>query len=45
MKAGYPSAPALPHHMADLFDLDERYEVIDNDMSSVHSFMAKNIRA
>lgn len=45
MKAGYPSAPALPHHMADLFELDERYEVIDNDIASVHAFMTKNIRA
>ena len=45
MKAGYPSAPALPHHMADLFELDERYEVIDNDIASVHAFMMKNIRA
>ncbi len=45
MKAGYPSAPALPHHMADLFELDERYEVIDNDIASVQAFMTKNIRA
>ncbi len=45
MKAGYPTAPALPHHMADLFDLDERYEVLDNEIAGVHDFMAKNIRA
>lgn len=45
MKAGYPDAPPLPHHMADLFNLDERYEVIDNDLAAVHSFMAANIRA
>lgn len=45
IKAGYPSAPALPHHMADLFELDERYEVIDNDIASVQAFMTKNIRA
>ncbi|WP_022960365.1 threonine synthase [Spongiibacter tropicus] len=45
MKAGYPSAPALPHHMADLFELDERYEVIDNDIASVQAFMTKNIHA
>lgn len=45
MKAGYPSAPTLPLHMADLFDLDERYEVLDNDIAAVQQFMAKNIRA
>ncbi|GAB3374518.1 threonine synthase [Spongiibacter taiwanensis] len=45
MKAGYPSAPPLPLHMADLFDLDERYEVLDNDMAAVQQFMAANIRA
>jgi threonine synthase len=45
MKAGYPSAPALPHHMSDLFDLEERYEVIDNDIAAVQQFMQANIRA
>ena len=45
MKAGYPSAPPLPHHMADLFDLDERYEVLDNDISAVQSFIRANTRA
>ena len=43
MKAGYPQAPALPHHMADLFSLDERYEVLDNEMPAVHAFMANNL--
>lgn len=37
--------PALPHHMQDLFEREERYEVLDNDMAGVHGFMAKNIRA
>ncbi len=45
MKAGYPSAPALPHHMSDLFDLSERYEVIDNEIGAVQKFMQGNIRA
>ncbi|MEX1670687.1 threonine synthase [Zhongshania guokunii] len=45
MKAGYPTAPALPHHMSDLFDLDERYEVVDNKLEDVHAMIAANIRA
>jgi threonine synthase len=43
MKAGYPESPSLPHHMSDLFDLDERYQVLDNDMAAVHSFIANNL--
>lgn len=37
--------PALPHHMHDLFEREERYEVLPNDMAGVHGFMSKNIRA
>jgi threonine synthase len=45
MKSGYASAPALPHHMSDLFELDERYEIIDNQIEDVQAFIAANIRA
>ncbi len=45
MKAGYPQAPALPHHMADLLEREERLEVLDNDIAQVHQFMAANIKA
>lgn len=45
MKAGYPQEPALPHHMADLFELEERYTVLENDLDVVHGFMTKNISA
>jgi len=41
-KAGL-SDPALPHHMKDLFEREERYEVIANDMKAVHDFMNKKI--
>ncbi|MGH1441058.1 MAG: threonine synthase [Cellvibrionaceae bacterium] len=41
-KAGL-SDPALPHHMADLFEREERYKVLANDMSAVHEFMQANI--
>jgi threonine synthase len=44
-KAGYPENPPLPHHMADLFQRQERYEVIADDMASVHAFMAANLSA
>ena len=37
--------PALPHHMQDLFEREERYQVLDNDMTKVHSFIAGHIRA
>lgn len=37
--------PALPHHMSDLFERTERYEVLANDIAGVHAFMGKNIRA
>ncbi len=43
-KAGQAEDPKLPHHMADLFNREENYEVLPNDISDVHSFMAKNIR-
>ena len=35
--------PSLPPHMADLFNLQERFTVIDNDLSSIHSFMQRHI--
>lgn len=43
-KAGC-SDPALPHHMSDLFEREEKYQVLDNDMAQVHSFIGKNVSA
>lgn len=43
-KAGQTETPALPHHMADLFERPERYEVLPNDMATVQSFVTKNTR-
>lgn len=45
LKAGQTSAPALPHHMADLMQREERYTVLNNDMQAVHAFMQSHIRA
>ncbi|WP_417507585.1 threonine synthase [Marinomonas gallaica] len=35
--------PSLPEHMKDLFERDEAYEVIDNDLSAVQGFVADRI--
>ncbi|WP_461481349.1 threonine synthase [Porticoccus sp.] len=43
-KAGYPQDPPLPHHMADLFQREERYAVQPKDIGAVQQFMKDNIR-
>ena len=42
-EAGYPEDPALPPHMADLFEREEQYTVLDNDSQVVQQFIAENI--
>ena len=42
-EAGYPQDPALPPHMADLFDREEQYTVLDNDSQVVQQFIAEHI--
>ncbi len=42
-KAGYPSDPPLPHHMADLFQRQERFSVLADDIGTVQGFIAANI--
>ncbi|MBU3071609.1 threonine synthase [Aestuariicella sp. G3-2] len=44
-KAGQTDDPALPHHMADLFDREERFDVLDNDIAAVQKHIAANVRA
>ena len=44
-RAGVDFVPALPHHMIDLFDRPERFEVLPNDLAQVHAFMTSNINA
>jgi len=41
-KAGCQS-PSLPEHMKDLFEREEAYEVIDNDLAAVQGFVAERI--
>ena len=43
-QAGYPKDPELPHHMADLFEKEERYTVLENDQATVQ-FIAQHIHA
>lgn len=43
LKAGQSQEPALPHHMADLLEREERFTVLANDMQAVHQFMQNNI--
>ena len=42
-QAGYPEDPALPPHMANLFEREERYTVLDNENTVVQNFIADNI--
>jgi threonine synthase len=39
-KAGVGAAPALPPHLADLFQRDERCTVLANDIKAVQAFVA-----
>lgn len=44
-KAGQTEDPALPHHMVDLFEREERCTVIANDLAKVQAFMKGSISA
>lgn len=44
-KAGQEEDPSLPHHMRDLFEREEKYEVIEDSLSDVQAFIGKNIVA
>lgn len=43
-KAGQAQDPALPHHMGDLFQREERYTVLPQDIARVQQFIASNVR-
>lgn len=44
-KAGQQDDPALPHHMLDLFEREERCTVLANDLAKVQEFMQGSISA
>jgi threonine synthase len=41
-ESGLVVKPQLPAHMADLFEREERYTVLDNSVSEVQGFIAKH---
>ena len=41
-RSGVKAEPSLPVHMSDLFEREERYTVLDNDLSAVQDFIAKH---
>lgn len=43
-KAGQSEDPALPHHMGDLFDRDERYTVLPQELIKVQQFITSHVR-
>lgn len=43
-KAGQAADPVLPHHMADLFEREERYTVLPQELAKVQQFIAENLR-
>ena len=42
IKAGL-EGPELPEHLSDLFEREERLDVIDNDIAAVQSFIASRV--
>jgi len=43
-KSGVDIIPELPHHLADLYEREEKYSVLPNDLQSVHDFVIQNKR-
>ncbi len=43
--AGLSQTVALPPHLADLFEREERMQVLPNDLTAIQSFIAANINA
>ncbi len=42
-KAGVTEVPRLPHHMADLFEREERYTVVENDIQAVQAYVQQHL--
>ena len=42
IEAGAPK-PKLPHFLEDLFDREEKFEILDNDINQVKEFISNNI--
>lgn len=44
LQAGYSDEPALPQHMSDLFEREERYQVLANNLAEVQQFIGAKAR-
>ncbi|WP_439107779.1 threonine synthase [Congregibacter sp.] len=44
-QAAVGTAPQLPAHLADLFDLDEHFDVLPKDIAAVQRFMSEHLGA
>jgi threonine synthase len=44
-KAGYPTDPPLPQHLADLFEREERYQVIEASMQDLQGSIQASLSA
>ena len=44
-QSGLGVKPVLPPHLRDLFERDERYDVLDNDRKAVNNYMATQLAA
>lgn len=44
-RAGVPIVPQVPPHMADLFDREERFDVLENSVGSINDFMNQKLRS
>ena len=40
-RAGTGQEPVLPDHLTDLFDREERFDTLDNDLATVQTYLAK----
>ncbi len=43
-RANTGETPQLPPHLSDLFDREERFHTLDNDLTAIHAFMAAQCR-
>jgi len=42
IESGVEASPELPIHLADLFEREEQYTVLDNDLPTIQDFIAKH---
>ncbi|MDH4052075.1 MAG: threonine synthase, partial [Rubrivivax sp.] len=43
LRAGQAREPALPHYLADLYQREERYQVLPDDLAAVQAFIARHV--